>query len=104
VNVIRFLSAAGFVVLGGAIVVALVTGDFFAEGGVITGMPWGIVSLVDVYTGVVLVAAWIWWRDGARKGIVWIGLLIVLGHAATALYVFLRARTSGSVPQLLTGS
>jgi hypothetical protein len=103
VKVIQVLAALGFVILGGAIVVALVTGDFSAEGGVITGLPWGVVSIIDVYTGAMLVAAWIWWRDGARAGILWIGLLIVLGHAATALYVFLRSRASRSVPELLTG-
>ena len=100
---IRTISAVGAVVLGGAILLALFTGDFGAEGSAILDMPWGVVSVIDVYTGVAIVAAWIWWRDGAAMGFVWLVLLIVLGHMATALYVAWRAWTSESIEALLTG-
>ena len=99
----RIVSALGAVLLGGAILVALVSGDLVAEGRVIFDIPWGWVSVLDVYTGVAIVATWIWWRDGAAMGAVWLVLLIVLGHLATALYVAWRAWTSASVEELLTG-
>ena len=102
-NAIRTISAIGAVVLAGAILFALVTGDFGAEGAVILDMPWGVVSVIDVYTGAAIVAAWIWWRDGVAMGLGWLVLLIVLGHLATAIYVGWRAWSSSSVETLLTG-
>ena len=100
---VRIVSAIGAVVLGGAIIVALTTGDLGAEGPAILDLPWGWVSVLDVYTGAAIVAAWIWWRDGVVMGVVWLVLLIVLGHLATALYVAWRSWTSSSVEAVLTG-
>lgn len=100
---IRLVSVIGTFALGGAILFALVTADFGEEGSVLLDMAWGWVSVLDVYTGAALVAMWIWWRDGVAAGVLWLVLLFVLGHLATALYVGWRAFTSESVPALLVG-
>jgi hypothetical protein len=45
-------------------------------------MPWGIVSLVDLYTGFILFSIWIvyreqsWWRS-----LVWVVLMMTLGFS-----------------------
>lgn len=89
--------------MGTAIIWAAVGGDFSADGATILGLPWGVVSIIDIYAGAALVAAWIWWRDGPRAGIGWVAALVVLGHLATALYVAWRAWSSESVESLLMG-
>ncbi len=103
-TVIRLLSTALALVMAAAIVWAAIDGDFSADGEQILGLPWGVVSIIDVYVGAALVATWIWWRDGPSQGLVWLLLLVVLGHLATALYVAWRSWTVESVPSLLAGS
>lgn len=100
---IRVLSTALAVVMAGGIVWAGARGDFSADGEVILSAHWGVVSLIDIYVGAALVGAWIWWRDGAAPGVVWLLLLVVLGHLASAVYVAWRAWTARSVESLLMG-
>jgi hypothetical protein len=65
-------------------------GDFGAEGGQLTRMPWGIVSLVDLYAGFALFSIWIVYRE-ARPLVaaLWVALMMVLGFWAGALYMLL---------------
>ncbi|MBT8211931.1 MAG: DUF1475 family protein [Acidimicrobiia bacterium] len=100
---IRSLATLLAVVMAVAIGIAIVGGDFSEEGEILLGLQWGVVSLIDVYTGAALVAFWIWWRDGWRTGLAWLVLLVVLGHMATAAYVAWRSWTADSVESLLTG-
>lgn len=102
-TVIRVVSTALAVVMSAAIVWAAINGDFSADGELILDLHWGVVSLIDIYVGAALVAAWIWWRDGAGAGVLWLVLLAVLGHLASAAYVAWRAWTTDSVVSLLTG-
>ncbi len=100
---IRAVATVGVVIMVVAIAWALATGDLRAEGAVIIGLPWGVVSLVDVYVGVALIVAWIRWRDGNSTALVWLVVLVVLGHLGSAVYVAWRAWTSPDVPTLLLG-
>lgn len=100
---IRVLSTGLALVLGIVIVWAAVGGDFSGEGGMILGLRWGVVSIVDIYVGAAMVAVWIWWRDGPRLGTLWFVALVVLGHFATAAYVAWRAWSAESVTALLIG-
>ena len=54
----RYLSAlrtlAGAAAMATALWHGFTAGDFFGEGSQLAAMPWGIVSLVDLYTGFVL--------------------------------------------------
>lgn len=100
---LRFLSTAAALVMGTAIAVAIVTGDIAAEGSEILALAWGRVSLIDIYVGVVIVAAWIVWRDGAGPGAAWLVALVVLGHLATAVYVAWRSWTCDGVADVLIG-
>lgn len=71
-------------------------GDFFGEGSKLLAMPWGIVSLVDLYVGFTLFSGWILHREGLSfKALIWIVLMMVLGFWAGALYVLLALQSSG---------
>lgn len=101
---IRVLSLIGLVSMAGVIATALITGDFFTEGSEIWSLPWGRVSLVDIYVGLAFFAAWIGYREHsmwARLGW-WIGL-VLLGNFTAALYLTVAAYRSSNPNQLLTG-
>ena len=44
------------------LIYGLTIGDFAGEGGQLAVLPWGIVSLVDLYTGFTLFSMWIIYR------------------------------------------
>lgn len=100
---IRGVATVAVVVMVVAIAWAFMAGDFAEEGGEILGLPWGVVSIIDIYVGAALVLAWIRWRDGNGAAIAWLVVLVVLGHLGSALYVAWRAWTSPDVPTLLLG-
>ena len=71
-------------------------GDFFAEGGQLVRMPWGIVSLVDLYVGFLLFALWILYREGFNVvATAWIAAVMVLGSLAICLYCLVALSRSG---------
>lgn len=103
IRVVRVVATLAVAVLGGVILWASVAGDFGAEGASILDLPWGVVSLVDIYTGALVVWLWIAWRDGLLSGLAFLVVLVVLGNLASAGYVAWRAWTSPDVPHLLLG-
>ena len=100
---IRSVSTVAVVVMVVAIGWAFTAGDFAEEGSVILGLPWGVVSIIDIYVGAILILGWIRWRDGTAAAVVWFVVLFVLGHLGSALYIAWRAWTSPDVPTLLLG-
>ncbi|MBK77252.1 MAG: hypothetical protein CL518_02300 [Actinobacteria bacterium] len=50
-------------------------------------LPWGVVSLVDLYSGFILIGIWIIYKENSLPAIFWIIFLIVLGNLTTAIYV-----------------
>lgn len=101
---IRALSLIGLVAMAAAILSAFVAGDFFAEGSEIWSLPWGKVSLIDIYVGLAIFAAWIGYRERSMQArlVWWIGL-VVLGNLTAALYLAVAAYRSSNPKQLLTG-
>jgi len=72
-----------------------IQGDFAAEGRQLLGMPWGRVSLVDLYVGFVLFSCWIVYRNGfSVPSILWIAAVVVLGSLAICLYVLVALQRS----------
>jgi hypothetical protein len=70
---------------------ASVRGDFGAEFGAITNMPWGQVSLVDLYIGFGLYAAAVWFvEDKLTVKLLWALPIIVLGNAWSLMWVVVR--------------
>ncbi len=59
-------------------------------------LPWGIVSLVDLYSGFILVAIWMIYRQGDYSSIFWVFFLMTLGNLTTAIYVIYCINTSNN--------
>ena len=92
----KAISLLGLLAMTGILVYAFTIGDFAGEGTRLLAMPWGIVSLVDLYVGFTLFSCWIVYREKSvlRSGI-WVVLMMVLGFWAGALYTFIALQTSG---------
>jgi hypothetical protein len=100
---IRTVSALGVAAMTIALIIAFTTGDFSGEGGQILDLIWGRVTLIDLYVGVAIIAAFVFWRErSAPISIAWLAAFIVLGHWATALYVLVASLRATSVEELLT--
>lgn len=70
-------------------------GDFSGEGSQLMTMPWGIVSLVDLYTGFILFSGWIIYREKSLLvALVWTLAMMTLGFFAGSLYALINLYTS----------
>jgi len=71
-------------------------GNFAEEGKQLLSMPWGIVSLVDLYVGFALFSGWIVYREkSAARSAVWVALMMALGFWTASLYTLIALQTSG---------
>ena len=100
---IRTVSALGVAAMTIALIYGFTSGDFSGEGGQILDLVWGRVTLIDLYVGVAIIAAFVFWRERSVPiSIAWLVAFVVLGHWATALYVLLASVKASSVEELLT--
>jgi hypothetical protein len=91
-KVIAFL---GLVAMTGVLIYGFTVGDFSGEGRQLLSMPWGIVSLVDLYVGFALFSGWIVFRERSwTHSLIWVALVMVLGFFTASLYTFLALRSS----------
>jgi hypothetical protein len=98
--------------MGVTVVVAMVAaigygmaaGSFSAELEELLGLPWGRVTLVDLAGGLVLIGAWIAWRERsiARAAPWWVAMVLT-GNLASGIYVIVAARSSASTAEFLVG-
>jgi hypothetical protein len=94
-RVAKIIALLGVLAMGAALIYAFTQGDFGSEGSQITSMPWGIVSLVDLYVGFVLFAMWIVYREAVVwQAVIWVILLMILGFFIGALYTLIALYTS----------
>ena len=92
----KVLSLLGLLAMTGVLIYGFTVGDFAGEGARLLAMPWGIVSLVDLYVGFTLFSAWIVFRERSwPRSIVWVVLMMVLGFFTASLYTFLALQASG---------
>lgn len=99
-SIVQVIATVGVLAMVLAIGNAFLVGDFGREGAVLTAMPWGIVSLVDLYVGFGLFAIWVVFREPSRPiAIVWVVLIMVLGNLITAAYVLWALQRSGGDPR-----
>lgn len=70
-------------------------GDLSAEGARLLDMPWGVVTLVEVYVGITLFACWVFWRERSpvRAG-AWTLAVVLAGNVISCLYVLLALRAA----------
>jgi len=91
----RIVAGLGALAMVAVLVYGFVVGDFTGEGSRLLAMPWGQVSLVDLYVGFVLFSCWILFRDGlSLPSVVWIAGVMVLGSLTICLYVLVAAGSS----------
>lgn len=91
----KIITIIGALVMTAIIACAFIAGDFGAEGAVLTAMPWGIVSLVDLYVGFTLFSIWVVYREKSIPlTVVWIAAVMTLGAFAMSLYAFLALQSS----------
>ncbi len=99
------LGWSGIVAMAVAIGIAWASGAGWSDAAAALAPIWGKVMLVDLTVGLVLVAAWIGWRESSpRNAVVWWVFLVVGGNLTTAVYVVVAARRSSNVTELLTGT
>jgi len=84
----KVIAYCGFFLMTSFIFYAIVYGDFFNEGAVLTSLPWGIVSLVDIYLGLLLFSSWVFWREENKsKASLWVISILTLGNAISCVYI-----------------
>ena len=70
----------------------------------IPSMPWGIVSLVDLYSGFILFSLWIFYKENLLTAIVWIFFVMTLGSFTIALYIIYSIKNSdGNIQKFFMG-
>ena len=71
---------------------------------IIPSLPWGVVSLVDLYAGFILVGIWIFYKEKTISALVWIFFLMTLGNLTTAIYVIYSLNKSkGNITKFFMG-
>jgi hypothetical protein len=92
----KAIALLGVVAMSAVLIYAFVAGDIGQEGSQLLSMPWGIVSLVDLYVGFTLFSGWIVYREKSLvRSVVWVALMMVLGFFTASLYTFIALQTSG---------
>lgn len=96
-KITKIISILGILVMTAALVYGFTIGNFSREGSQLLSMPWGIVSLADLYTGFTLFSMWIIYREKSLPiAILWTIAMMVLGFFTGALYTFIALQTSGN--------
>jgi hypothetical protein len=95
-KLVKIISALGVLAMTAVLLYGFIVGDFGSDGTKLLQNPWGVVSLVDLYTGFILFSGWIVYRERSIAGAaLWVLLMMVLGFFTASLYVFLAASRSG---------
>jgi hypothetical protein len=96
-RIAKIIALLGLAAMTGILIYGFRIGNFGVEGAQLLAMPWGIVSLVDLYVGFTLFSCWIVFREKAwLPSIIWVVLMMVLGFWAGALYTLIALQTSGN--------
>lgn len=91
----KLVSLLGIFAMSGIIIYGFVVGDFASEGSKLLQMPWGIVSLVDLYVGFTLFSGWIIYREKSLvRSVIWVFLMMTLGFFTASLYTYLALNKS----------
>ncbi|MFC2046387.1 DUF1475 family protein [Chloroflexota bacterium] len=95
-KIAKAVALLGLLAMTAVLIYGFAVGDFAKEGKQLLSMPWGIVSLVDLYVGFILFSGWIVYREkSAVRSVVWVVLVMVLGFWTGSLYTLIALQTSG---------
>jgi hypothetical protein len=94
-KIAKFVSALGIAAMTAVLIYGFTFGNFSSDGAKILSNPWGIVSMVDLYTGFILFSAWIVYREKSPiRAAIWVVLMMVLGFFTGSLYAFIALTQS----------
>jgi hypothetical protein len=101
---IRILTWVVVVAMTSAIMFGFVNGDFGSDASAIWGLPWGKVTLIDLYAGLVIFGAWVAVREASpvTTSLWWVALL-TLGNLAAGAYLLRALFDAEDANELLTG-
>ena len=89
-KIAKIVAGLGLLAMTIVLVYGFSVGDFSADGSKILANPWGIVSLVDLYTGFILFSGWILYREESLPAAgIWVLLMMVLGFFTASLYILI---------------
>jgi len=92
----KIISALGVLAMTAVLIYGFTIGDFMKEGSQLLAMPWGVVSLVDLYSGFTLFSAWIIYREKSLPvAILWTIAMMTLGFFAGSFYALIALQKSG---------
>lgn len=94
-RIAKVLASMGLLAMSAVLIYGFSTGDFITDGSKILQNPWGIVSLIDLYTGFILFSIWIVYREKlVFHSVIWVILMMVLGFFTGSLYTLIALFTS----------
>jgi hypothetical protein len=89
-KIAKLIALLGLVAMSSVLIYGFTVGDFSGEGSKLLAMPWGIVSMVDLYVGFILFSGWIVYRERSLlPSLFWVILMMVLGFWAGSLYALI---------------
>jgi hypothetical protein len=95
-KIAKAVAVLGLLSMTAVLIYGFTLGDFLGEGKRLLAMPWGIVSLVDLYVGFGLFSGWIVYRERSTiRSIPWVILMMVLGFWTASLYALIALQASG---------
>jgi hypothetical protein len=102
---VKVLAWIGTLAMGGVLIYGFTVGDFTGEGKELLSMPWGIVSMVDLYVGFFLFSAWIIFREESHlQAVIWVIFMMVLGSFTASVYTLAALyRSKGDWKRFLMG-
>ena len=87
-SLIKNIAVAAIVIMCAALVYGFSVGNLPREGGLLTSMPWGKVTLIDFYIGILIFATWVWHREQNKTAAgAWLLAFVFMGNLATACYL-----------------
>jgi hypothetical protein len=104
-KIAKLIAGLGLLAMTAVLIYGFVVGDFSVDGGEILRNPWGIVSLVDLYTGFILFSAWIAYREKSiLAAAIWVVLMMTLGFFTASLYALISLyRSNGDWKEFWMG-
>ena len=102
-TIAKAVGYVGLLIMTAFVVYASIYGDFFQEVNILTDMAWGMVSLVDLYIGLIIFSTWVYWRESNKQtGLAWSIAILLLGNMITCLYLIRIAyQAEGSLSGML---
>jgi hypothetical protein len=95
-KIAKVIALLGLLAMTAILIFGFTVGNFAEEGKQLLSMPWGIVSLVDLYVGFILFSGWIVYREKSGvRSVVWVVLMMILGFWTASLYSLIALQTSG---------